>query len=139
MDEKRCLELLEKHDGDIKKVFYDYDIPKNSKKEIKENEPKNDFKTQMMIIKTNKMDEKICLNLLRKHNGDIKKVFEEYEGLYSNQLLICKSYGMDETKSLKLLQKHSGNIQKVLYDYYEQEKPKEIKPHISKKESKKRV
>jgi len=107
------------------------------------------------------MNDKICEELLKKHNGNLQKVLYEYYGndkkerieekvhfkikkdikdedKFPGRMIILKSYGFDEKISRELLIKHNGNLFKVLSEYQDIMEPKSLKPiySIKKKEIK---
>jgi len=113
MEEKKTNELLKKHNGNLKGVFFDY----------YENQTPKDI----INIKKDEKDEKVIEE--KKEVRDDKK--------FPGRVMILKSYGFDEEISRKLLIKHKGNMFKVLSEYQTINEKESIKGNFipSKKKS----
>jgi len=98
-----CLDLLEKHNGNLQKLLNDYNLIKEGNiKSIKKNFSLN--RNEEKQVSLNKNDEK-------------EKYYYELEKKFKNKIIILKSYGMEKRVCLDLLEKHNGNLQKLLNDY----------------------
>jgi len=94
---KVCLDLLEKHNGNLQKVLNEYHLMKEKGKKSQEEEKQ---------VQLNKNEEKP------------EKYYYELEKKFKNKIMTLKSCGMEKRVCLDLLEKHNGNLQKVLNEYH---------------------
>jgi len=84
-DEKKSSELLQKYNGNIQKVLYEYEsnksfpkIKKLIEKKVISNKEEKSYPKQEIILKSYGFDEKKSSELLQKYEGNIQKVLFEY-------------------------------------------------------------
>jgi len=102
MEKRVCLDLLEKHNGNLQKVLNEYHLMKEKKdcwkkkvEEKKVNNEKELFQGRLIILKSYGFDEKVSKELLIKHNGNLFRVLNEYYVLF-------KPKDFNITKNLEL-------------------------------------
>jgi len=119
---KLCLDLLEKHNGNLQKVLNEYHLMKGNKLIKKQNENQ----------KSQEEEKQVSLN---KNEEKPEKYYYELEKKFKNKIMTLKSCGMEKRVCLDLLEKHNGNLQKVLNEYHLMKEKKIVEKKVEEKKS----